>query len=66
LVCGGINFGYIGLLAGALAGYLGGWVDKAIMFVMTVVWSVPGIMLVIAISLALAVKVCGFRLWRWA
>ena len=46
----------IGLLAGALAGYLGGWVDKAIMFVMTVVWSVPGIMLVIAISLALGSK----------
>src|SRR5688572_7914407 len=46
----------IGLLAGALTGYLGGWVDKAIMFVMTVVWSVPGIMLVIAISLALGSK----------
>lgn len=46
----------IGLLAGSLAGYLGGWVDKAIMFVMTVVWSVPGIMLVIAISLALGSK----------
>src|SRR5688572_18043653 len=46
----------IGLLAGAIAGYLGGWVDKAIMFVMTVVWSVPGIMLVIAISLALGSK----------
>ena len=46
----------IGLFAGALAGYLGGWVDKAIMFVMTVVWSVPGIMLVIAISLALGSK----------
>ncbi|MFC5269952.1 ABC transporter permease [Adhaeribacter terreus] len=46
----------IGLLAGALAGYAGGWVDKAIMFVMTVVWSVPGIMLVIAISLALGSK----------
>ena len=46
----------IGLLAGALAGYIGGWVDKAIMFIMTVVWSVPGIMLVIAISLALGSK----------
>jgi ABC-type dipeptide/oligopeptide/nickel transport system permease subunit len=46
----------IGLFAGALAGYLGGATDKAIMFVMTVVWSVPGIMLVIAISLALGSK----------
>ncbi|HSI89929.1 MAG TPA: ABC transporter permease, partial [Adhaeribacter sp.] len=42
--------------AGSIAGYLGGWPDKAIMFVMTVVWSVPGIMLVIAISLALGSK----------
>ncbi|KAA9345634.1 ABC transporter permease [Adhaeribacter soli] len=46
----------IGLFAGALAGYLGGRTDKAIMFIMTVVWSVPGIMLVIAISLALGSK----------
>ncbi len=46
----------IGLLAGSVAGYFGGWVDKAIMFIMTVVWSVPGIMLVIAISLALDSK----------
>lgn len=46
----------LGLFAGAVAGYAGGWLDKAIMFVMTVVWSVPGIMLVIAISLALGSK----------
>jgi ABC-type dipeptide/oligopeptide/nickel transport system permease subunit len=46
----------IGLFAGAFAGYMGGLVDKALMFIMTVVWSVPGIMLVIAISLALGSK----------
>jgi peptide/nickel transport system permease protein len=43
----------LGVVIGALAGYFGGWVDKAMLFLMTVVWSIPGIMLVIAISLAL-------------
>jgi len=46
----------IGIAVGALAGYFGGWVDKLMLFFMTVVWSVPGIMLVIAISLALNSK----------
>jgi len=44
----------LGIVVGAIAGYFGGMADKAMMFVMTVVWSVPGIMLVIAITLALA------------
>jgi len=43
----------LGILLGALAGFLGGWVDFVINWLMTVVWSVPSIMLVIAISLAL-------------
>ncbi|WP_345070519.1 ABC transporter permease [Hymenobacter fastidiosus] len=43
----------LGMLVGALAGYVGGWVDSLLLGVMTVVWSIPGIMLVIAISLAL-------------
>jgi len=42
----------LGILVGAVAGYFGGWVDKTMLFLMTVVWSIPGIMLVIAISLA--------------
>lgn len=42
----------VGILVGAAAGYFGGWVDKAMLFLITVVWSIPGIMLVIAISLA--------------
>jgi len=46
----------IGIAVGALAGYFGGWVDKLMLFFMTVIWSVPGIMLVIAISLALNSK----------
>jgi peptide/nickel transport system permease protein len=43
----------LGIAVGALAGYFGGGIDKAMLFLMTVVWSVPGIMLVIAITLAL-------------
>ena len=43
----------LGVLVGAVAGYFGGWIDQLMLFLMTVVWSIPGIMLVIAISLAL-------------
>jgi peptide/nickel transport system permease protein len=43
----------VGVGMGALAGFFGGRVDRFVMWVMTVVWSIPAIMLVIAISLAL-------------
>ncbi len=43
----------VGIFLGSLAGFFGGWVDSLILWFMTVVWSIPGIMLVIAISLAL-------------
>ncbi|MFD2787608.1 ABC transporter permease [Hymenobacter rubripertinctus] len=46
----------LGMLVGAVAGYVGGWVDSLLLGLMTVVWSIPGIMLVIAISLALDSK----------
>ena len=46
----------LGMMVGAIAGYFGGWVDSVLLGVMTVVWSIPGIMLVIAISLALDSK----------
>ncbi|MFK7899227.1 MAG: ABC transporter permease [Cyclobacteriaceae bacterium] len=46
----------VGMFFGALAGYLGGWVDSAVMWVLSVIWSVPGILLVIAISLAIQSK----------
>jgi peptide/nickel transport system permease protein len=46
----------IGITIGAVGGYFGGAIDKLMVFLMTVVWSVPGIMLVIAISLALDSK----------
>ena len=46
----------VGVTIGAVGGYFGGWVDKLMIFLMTVVWSVPSIMLVIAISMALDSK----------
>ena len=46
----------LGMLIGAVAGYFGGWIDSLLLGLMTVVWSIPGIMLVIAISLALDSK----------
>lgn len=46
----------VGVSLGALAGFFGGWVDSFILWLMTVVWSIPSIMLVIAISMALQSK----------
>jgi peptide/nickel transport system permease protein len=46
----------LGMAIGALAGYFGGKTDALLLGLMTVVWSIPGIMLVIAISLALDSK----------
>ncbi len=43
----------LGITLGALAGFFGGKIDNFILWFMSVVWSIPGIMLVIAISLAL-------------
>jgi peptide/nickel transport system permease protein len=43
----------VGTALGAAAGFFGGRADAFIGWLMTVVWSVPGIMLVIAISMAL-------------
>lgn len=43
----------IGIALGALAGYLGGWVDNVIMWFINVVWSIPTVLLVIAITFAL-------------
>ena len=44
---------FIGMTLGALAGYYRGWVDDVIMWVINVVWSIPTLLLVIAITLAL-------------
>lgn len=43
----------IGLIMGAVAGYFGGKIDAAIMWVINVTWSIPTLLLVIAITLAL-------------
>lgn len=43
----------IGITMGALAGYFGGWVDNVIMWLINVVWSIPTVLLVIAITFAL-------------
>jgi peptide/nickel transport system permease protein len=43
----------IGILLGALAGYYRGWVDDVIMWFINVVWSIPTLLLVFAITLAL-------------
>lgn len=49
----------IGIPIGAIAAYYGGWVDKMILWLINVVWSIPGLLLVIAITLAL-----GKGLWQ--
>lgn len=43
----------IGILLGAMAGYFRGWLDDAIMWLINVVWSIPTLLLVIAITLVL-------------
>ncbi|GAL69030.1 ABC transporter permease [Jejuia pallidilutea] len=43
----------IGVLMGSMAGYFGGKVDAVIMWIINVTWSIPTLLLVIAITLAL-------------
>ena len=43
----------IGIFMGSLAGYFGGKVDTVIMWIINVTWSIPTLLLVIAITLAL-------------
>ncbi len=43
----------IGITLGALAAYYGGWVDNLITWFINVVWSIPTVLLVIAITFAL-------------
>ena len=44
---------FIGVTLGAIAGYYGGRVDNIIMWLINVVWSVPTVLLVVAITFAL-------------
>ncbi len=43
----------IGVLLGAVSAYFGGWVDKFIMWLINVVWAIPTLLLVFAITMAL-------------
>lgn len=43
----------IGILLGAIAGFFRGWADDLIMWLINVVWSIPTLLLVFAITLAL-------------
>lgn len=43
----------IGVFIGAISGYFGGWVDSVLVWLMNVLWSIPTLLLVIAITLAL-------------
>ena len=49
----------LGVTVGAIAGYFGGWIDAALSWLMNVLWSLPALLLVIAISFAL-----GKGLWQ--
>jgi oligopeptide transport system permease protein len=44
---------FLGILMGALAGYFRGWVDDIIMWLVNVTWSIPTLLLVFAITLAM-------------
>lgn len=43
----------IGISLGALAGYFRGWTDRIILWFINVIWSIPTVLLVVAISMAL-------------
>jgi peptide/nickel transport system permease protein len=46
----------IGTTLGLLAGYFGGWVDSVILWLINVVWSLPSLLIAIAISFAFQEK----------
>ncbi len=43
----------LGIILGALAGYFKGWVDELVMWLLNVTWSIPTLLLVFAITLAM-------------
>ena len=49
----------LGITVGAIAGYFGGWIDASLSWVMNILWALPALLLVIAISFAL-----GKGLWQ--
>ena len=49
----------LGITIGSVAGYFGGWIDASLSWVMNILWALPALLLVIAISFAL-----GKGLWQ--
>ena len=49
----------LGITVGSLAGYFGGWIDASLSWVMNILWALPALLLVIAISFAL-----GKGIWQ--
>ena len=43
----------IGIILGAVAGYFKGWVDEVVMWLVNVTWSIPTLLLVFAITMAM-------------
>lgn len=43
----------LGIFLGGIAGYFRGWIDKVIMWLVNVVWSIPTLLMVISITLVL-------------
>nr|WP_294902678.1 ABC transporter permease [uncultured Lacibacter sp.] len=43
----------VGIFFGAVAGYFRGWIDEVVLWLINVVWSIPTLLLVFAITLAL-------------
>lgn len=44
---------FLGIVLGVVAGYYRGWVDKIVMWLISVVWSLPTLLLVIALTFAM-------------
>ena len=59
----------IGVTIGSLGGFFRGWVDKVVVWLINVVWSIPTLLLVIAITFALGkgfwqvFVAVGFTMW---
>jgi peptide/nickel transport system permease protein len=49
----------LGITIGSVAGYFGGWIDASLSWLMNMLWALPALLLVIAISFAL-----GKGLWQ--
>jgi peptide/nickel transport system permease protein len=60
---------FIGVLLGAISGYWGGWIDQLITWLINVVWAIPTLLLVFAITFVLGKGfwqifiAVGFTMW---